>query len=101
MQAGARAKFDETVEISLRLGIDPRRGDQMVRGATMLPHGTGKAVRVCVFAKDEAADAAKAAGGGRGVWGWGWGGATWSMMGRRHGRLGMGRVLSLPPKHKA
>ncbi|GAB4821525.1 hypothetical protein N2152v2_008571 [Parachlorella kessleri] len=62
VQAQARANFDETVELALRLGIDPRRGDQMVRGATMLPHGTGKAVRVCVFAKDEAAEAARAAG---------------------------------------
>jgi len=58
----AHAKFDETVEIAIKLGIDPRRGDQMVRGVTMLPHGTGKIVRVCVFAKDDAADEARAAG---------------------------------------
>ncbi|KAI3424937.1 hypothetical protein D9Q98_008320 [Chlorella vulgaris] len=62
VQSLAAAKFDESVEIAIRLGIDPRRGDQMVRGAATLPHGTGKSVRVCVFAKDEAADAARAAG---------------------------------------
>jgi len=62
VRSKAHAKFDETVELSIKLGIDPRRGDQMVRGAAMLPHGTGKTVRVCVFAKDEAADAARAAG---------------------------------------
>lgn len=65
VQSQAKANFDETVEIALKLGIDPRRGDQMVRGATVLPHGTGKTLRVCVFAKDEAAEAAKAAGGSR------------------------------------
>lgn len=57
-----KAKFDETVDISLNLGIDPRRGDQMVRGVAMLPHGTGKKVRVAVFAKDDAALAAKESG---------------------------------------
>ena len=57
-----RAKFDEAIDLSINLGIDPRRGDQMVRGAVSLPHGTGKTVRVCVFANDEAADAARAAG---------------------------------------
>eukprot|EP00887_Chlorella_sp_A99_P002182 scaffold21.g2182.t1 len=62
VKAAARAKFDETVELSVNLGIDPRRGDQMVRGAVMLPHGTGKPIRVCVFARDEAAAAARAAG---------------------------------------
>lgn len=58
----ASAKFDETVEISLELGVDPRHADQMVRGAVVLPHGTGKNVRVAVFAKDIKADEAKNAG---------------------------------------
>lgn len=58
----ASAKFDETVEISLRLGVDPRHADQMIRGAVVLPHGTGKKVRVAVFAKDLKADEAKKAG---------------------------------------
>ena len=58
----ASAKFDETVEIALRLGVDPRHADQMIRGAVVLPHGTGKKVRVAVFAKGEKADEAKAAG---------------------------------------
>lgn len=59
---GASAKFDETVEIALRLGVDPRHADQMVRGMVSLPHGTGKSVRVAVFAIGDKADAAKAAG---------------------------------------
>ena len=58
----ARAKFDETVEISMNLGVDPRHADQQVRGAARLPHGTGKTVRVAVFAKDAKAEEAKAAG---------------------------------------
>ena len=58
----ATAKFDETVEISLNLGIDPRHADQMVRGVVELPHGTGKTVRVAVFAKGAKADEATAAG---------------------------------------
>lgn len=58
----ASAKFDESVEIALRLGVDPRHADQMVRGAVVLPNGTGKSVRVAVFAKDVKADEAKAAG---------------------------------------
>lgn len=58
----ASAKFDETVEIALRLGVDPRHADQMIRGAVVLPHGTGKTVRVAVFAKGVKADEAKAAG---------------------------------------
>jgi large subunit ribosomal protein L1 len=49
----ATAKFDETVEMSIRLGVDPRRSDQMVRGTVVLPHGTGKEVKVLVFAKGE------------------------------------------------
>lgn len=56
------AKFDETVEVALRLGVDPRHADQMVRGAVVLPHGTGKKVRVAVFAKDIKQDEAKNAG---------------------------------------
>jgi len=58
----AKAKFDETVELHVRLGVDSRHADQQVRGAVVLPNGTGKSVRVLVFAKGEAADAAKAAG---------------------------------------
>ncbi len=56
------AKFDETVEIALNLNVDPRHADQMVRGALVLPNGTGKTVRVAVFAKGTKADEAKAAG---------------------------------------
>jgi large subunit ribosomal protein L1 len=56
------AKFDETVEIAMNLNVDPRHADQMVRGAVVLPHGTGKTVRVAVFAKGVKADEAKAAG---------------------------------------
>lgn len=56
------AKFDETVEIALNLNVDPRHADQMVRGSVVLPNGTGKTVRVAVFAKDIKADEAKAAG---------------------------------------
>ncbi|MCF7837000.1 MAG: 50S ribosomal protein L1 [Candidatus Marinimicrobia bacterium] len=58
----ATAGFDETAEIAFRLGVDPRKSDQMVRGTVALPHGTGKAVRVAVFATGEAAEAAQAAG---------------------------------------
>ncbi|MDD3592095.1 MAG: 50S ribosomal protein L1 [Sulfurovum sp.] len=56
------AKFDETVEVALNLNVDPRHADQMIRGSVVLPHGTGKTVRVAVFAKDAKADEAKAAG---------------------------------------
>ena len=59
----AKTKFDETMEISVRLGVDPRQADQQVRGAVVLPHGTGKKVRVLVFAKGEQAKAAEEAGG--------------------------------------
>ena len=55
------AKFDETVEIAMNLNVDPRHADQMVRGAIVLPHGTGKKVRVLVFAKGEHEEAAKKA----------------------------------------
>ena len=56
------AKFDETVEIALNLNVDPRHADQMLRGSVVLPNGTGKVVRVAVFAKDDKADEARAAG---------------------------------------
>ncbi|GHD83247.1 LSU ribosomal protein L1P [Salinibacterium amurskyense] len=58
----ASKKFDSTVEVALRLGVDPRKADQMVRGTVILPHGTGKTARVIVFATGPAADAAIAAG---------------------------------------
>ena len=58
----AKAKFDETVELHVKLGVDSRHADQQVRGAIVLPHGTGKTVRVLVFAKGDKAEAAKAAG---------------------------------------
>lgn len=58
----AKAKFDETVEIHVRLGVDSRHADQQVRGAVVLPNGTGRKVRVLVFARNEAAEAATAAG---------------------------------------
>jgi large subunit ribosomal protein L1 len=58
----ATAKFDETVELAVRLGVDPRKADQMVRGTVALPSGTGKDVRIAVFAAGEAAEAARAAG---------------------------------------
>ena len=62
VKANATAKFDETVEVSLNLGVDPRHADQMVRGTVNLPNGTGKTVRVAVFARGPKADEAKAAG---------------------------------------
>jgi large subunit ribosomal protein L1 len=62
LKGAATAKFDETIEMSLNLGVDPRHADQMVRGVVNLPHGTGKTVRVAVFAKGDKADEAKAAG---------------------------------------
>jgi large subunit ribosomal protein L1 len=58
----ASAKYDETVEVAMRLGVDPRKADQMVRGTVNLPHGTGKTARVLVFANGDKAEAAKAAG---------------------------------------
>ena len=58
----ATAKFDETVEVAVNLGVDPRHADQMVRGVVALPHGTGKDVRVAVFARGEKAEEARAAG---------------------------------------
>lgn len=62
VKANAKAKFDETVEISMNLGIDPRHADQMVRSMVSLPHGTGKTVRVGVFARGAKAEEAQAAG---------------------------------------
>ncbi len=61
-KTGAKAKFDETVEVSTRLGVDPHKADQMVRGTVNLPNGTGKTARVLVFATGDRAEAAKAAG---------------------------------------
>jgi large subunit ribosomal protein L1 len=62
VKGNATAKFDETIEVALNLGVDPRHADQMVRGVVNLPKGTGKSVRVAVFAKGAKADEAKAAG---------------------------------------
>jgi large subunit ribosomal protein L1 len=62
IKSNATAKFDETIEISLNLGIDPRHADQNVRGVVQLPHGTGKSLRVAVFAKGDKAKIAKDAG---------------------------------------
>ncbi|MGH7016931.1 MAG: 50S ribosomal protein L1, partial [Caulobacteraceae bacterium] len=62
VKANAKAKFDETVEIAVNLGIDPRHADQQVRGVVSLPSGTGREVRVAVIAKDAKAEDAKAAG---------------------------------------
>ena len=62
LKAGATAKFDETVEIALNLGIDPRHADQSVRGVVNLPNGTGKSMRVAVFARGDKAEEAKGAG---------------------------------------
>ena len=62
VKSSASAKFDETVEISVNLGIDPRHADQVVRGVCALPHGTGKIIKVAVFAKGDKAEEAKKAG---------------------------------------
>lgn len=62
VKSSARAKFDETVEIAVRLGVDPKHADQMVRGTVVLPHGTGKSVRVLVFTKGEKEREAREAG---------------------------------------
>ena len=61
-KTGTKKKFDETVDVAMRLGVDPRKADQMVRGTVNLPHGTGKTARVIVFAVGEKADAAREAG---------------------------------------
>ncbi len=62
IKSNANAKFDETIDIAVVLGVDPRHADQMVRGVISLPNGTGKTMRVAVFARDAKADEAKAAG---------------------------------------
>lgn len=62
LKKSAYAKFDESIDLDVRLGVDPRNADQQVRGTVALPHGTGKSVRVAVFAKGDAAQAAKDAG---------------------------------------
>ena len=62
VKGNASSKFDETIEIAMNLGVDPRHADQMVRGVVAMPNGTGKTMRVAVFAKDAKADEAKAAG---------------------------------------
>lgn len=62
VKAQRKARFDETVEAAVRLGVDPKRSDQLVRGAATLPHGTGKVVRVAVFAEGDEAEEAKSAG---------------------------------------
>src|SRR4051794_26949107 len=61
-KTGSKKKFDETVDVAMRLGVDPRKADQMVRGTVNLPHGTGKTARVLVFANAEKAEAAREAG---------------------------------------
>jgi len=62
VKSNANAKFDETIEVAMNLGVDPRHADQMVRGVVSLPNGTGRSVRVAVFAKDAKAEEAKKAG---------------------------------------
>ena len=62
MKKAAYAKFDESVDLAIRLGVDPKRSDQMVRGTSLLPHGTGKKIRVLVFAKGEKEQEARQAG---------------------------------------
>jgi large subunit ribosomal protein L1 len=62
LQGCPSAKFDESVEVALNLNVDPRHADQLVRGTVVMPHGTGKVLRIAVFAKGEAAEAAKKAG---------------------------------------
>jgi large subunit ribosomal protein L1 len=62
VKGNAKAKFDETIEIAVNLGVDPKHADQMVRGVCLLPNGTGRTVRVAVFARDKKAEEARAAG---------------------------------------
>jgi large subunit ribosomal protein L1 len=62
VKSGAKAKFDETIDLAVNLGVDPRHSDQMVRGMVTLPHGTGKTIRVAVFAQGDKAEEAKKAG---------------------------------------
>ena len=62
VKENATAKFDETIDLAINLGVDPKYADQMIRGVCSLPHGNGKTVRVAVFAQGEKADEAKSAG---------------------------------------
>jgi len=89
IKANATAKFDETIEISVNLGVDPRHADQMVRGVVALPHGTGKTTRVAVFAKDAKADEAKEAGADLV-------GAEDLMEAIQKGEMGFDRVIATP-----
>ena len=85
----ASAKFDETLEVALNLGVDPRHADQMVRGMVVLPSGTGKDVKVAVFARGDKADAALAAGADRV-------GAEDLLEDMQNGNLDYGRVIATP-----
>lgn len=89
VKANAKAKFDETIEISVNLGVDPRHADQMVRGVVSLPHGTGKTTRVAVFAKDAKAEEAKEAGADLV-------GAEDLMEAIQNGEMGFDRVIATP-----
>src|SRR3569833_3013011 len=89
VKGNATAKFDETVEVALTLGVDPRHADQMVRGVVNLPKGSGTAVRVAVFAKGAKADEAKAAGADVG-------GAEDLMETIQGGQIDFDRVIATP-----
>ena len=89
VKANAKAKFDETIEIAMNLGIDPRHADQMVRGMVTLPSGTGKDVKVAVFARGDKAEAALAAGADRV-------GAEDLLEDMQNGNLDYGRVIATP-----
>ena len=89
IKTNATAKFDETVEIAINLGVDPRHADQMVRGVVTLPAGTGKDVRVAVFARGDKAEAALAAGADRV-------GAEDLLEDMQAGNLDYGRVIATP-----
>jgi large subunit ribosomal protein L1 len=89
VKGNATAKFDETIEVALNLGVDPRHADQMVRGVVNLPKGTGKSVRVAVFAKGAKADEATAAGADRV-------GAEDLMEEMQGGKLDYDRVIATP-----
>ena len=89
LKANATSKFDETIEVALNLGVDPRHADQMVRGVVNLPKGTGKSVRVAVFAKGAKADEATAAGADKV-------GAEDLMEEMQGGKLDYDRVIATP-----
>ena len=89
IKANANAKFDETVEIAMNLGVDPRHADQMVRGVVSLPSGTGKDVRVAVFARGDKAEAALAAGAERA-------GAEDLMEEIQNGKIDYDRIIATP-----